>query len=119
MLVSWPSLQARVLDGSAHGEVIEHLKTLAVETEQAMSRVIEEAPDPRASDAGCFRLEVKQLTDDARFPEQTAVEPGAVCCERLLILGEHCHCECAVGRDRLVATDLLGGAPCVTKGEQK
>ena len=57
----------------------------------------------------CFGLEVEDLSDDACLPIQAAVEPGPERIEGRAVLGEHGHCEDAIGSDFLIAARLLGG----------
>src|SRR5215207_2520824 len=49
--------QPRVLDGDAHGEVIQALEGMAGEPEDVVNRVVEKAPDAGGPRAGRFRLE--------------------------------------------------------------
>ena len=66
-----------------------------------MHRVVEETADAGAAYAGCFGLQVEHLPDDAGFPVQPAVEPGAVLLQRRGVFGDHAD------RKRAVRCDLL------------
>ena len=97
-------LQAWIVDRPTHGEVVEHLKAIAREPEDPVGEVVEEAADAGAADAACFGLKVEDLSDDACLPIQAAVEPGPERIEGRAVLGEHGHCEDAVGSDFLIST---------------
>ena len=114
--------QARVVYRPSHREVVEHLEAITLKPEDAMGQVVEKAPDPRAANPGCLRLEVEYLANDTRLPVQSAVEPGTEGLDRLAILSKHCDGKCTVRRDRLVATRLLGcaaGVPPLKKEERQ
>lgn len=119
MLVRRMGLQARIVDRPAHGEMIEHLEPIARETEDLMREVVEEAADPRGPNTGRFRLEVEELSDDARLPVQAPVEPRSERFEGRAVLGKHRRREDAIGGDRLVATGPLGVALRIARFQEE
>src|SRR5262249_40477392 len=64
--------------------------------------------DARCARAGGFGCEVQHLADDARLPEQMAIERRPEPIEALIELGDHAEAEKPVRGDVLIAAH----APC-------
>jgi len=61
--------QAGVVDVLPDGEVVKALKRQAVDSQDVVHRVVEEATDPGRADAGSFRFQVQHLAQHTGFPE--------------------------------------------------
>src|SRR5439155_60964 len=100
-------LQALVLDGCAHAEVIEALELVAFQPEEIVAGVVEVEADAGGANAGGLRLKVQHLAENTRLPEKPAIPPGAVGLDAVGELGDHAKTEDAGGGDLLIAADHL------------
>lgn len=79
MVVRRQDLQARIVDRSTNGEVVDDLQPVVlVATHHLVGLVVQESTDARRSNALGLGFEVQGLTDQAGLPVQRAVEPGSV-----------------------------------------
>src|SRR5262249_49389430 len=102
-VVSRLGRQTRVLHPRADGEVIQALKRVTREAEHVVDGIVVEAPDAGAARAGGLRFEIQHLADDARFPEEMAIERRAELVEARVEVRDHAEAEISVARDLLVA----------------
>src|SRR5688500_178406 len=100
--------ESRVVHRAADGEVVERLELEVPEAEHLVYRVVEEAADAGRAHAGGFGFEIEHLPNEARLPEEAAVERRPVLDQRRLVLGEHAEREGAVAGDVLAAAHLGG-----------
>jgi hypothetical protein len=70
--------EPRVLDGRPHGKMVEILELVAREPRELMDRVVEVAADPRPPAPDSLRLQVEELADQSRLPEEVPLKPGAI-----------------------------------------
>src|SRR5688572_7311686 len=70
--------EAWVLHWPAYCKVIQALPVPALQTEQAVHLIVEEATDAGGAHAGCLRFQVEHLPDQAAFPEQPAIAPRCI-----------------------------------------
>src|SRR6266850_3299577 len=110
--------EARIVDRTADGEVIQRLEGEVPEAEDVVHRIVEEAADAGRAHAGRLRLEVQHLPDRARLPEQAPVERRPVLDQLCLVLGEHAERERALAGDVLAAAHLRRELPRVAALEQ-
>ncbi len=115
MVVRWIGLQPWIFDWAAHREVIEHLKTIALQPEDTVGHVVEKASDPCPANTGGFCLEV----EDTSLSVQPAIEPGTESLERPTKLADNGGGEDAVSGDRLIAARLLSQLAGVTFFEEE
>ena len=73
-----------------------------------MHRVVVEAADAGAANAGGFSLEIEHLPDQSALPEEPPVHPIAVCGQQRLETGQHAKAEEALAGDVLVAREAVG-----------
>src|SRR5439155_10048182 len=102
--------EAGIVHRAADGEVVERLEGEVLEAKDLVDRVIEEAADARRPHTRRFGLQIQNLPDHTRLPEQPPVEPWPVLEQGLLILGDHPQGKGAVSGD-VLKTAHLGGQP--------
>src|SRR6185369_13100679 len=100
--------EARVLHGSAHGEVIERLKARVCEPEHLVNRVVEEAAYACGPHTGGFGFQIKHLADDPCLPEEPAIEPRPVSAQGTIELRDHRQRKSTRASDVLAAAELGG-----------
>ena len=81
--------QPRIINGPARCEMIEGLELSIFKAQDIMDRVVEEAADAGRPHAGRFRFQIKDLSYQARLPEEPPVKPGAMRLQRALEFGDH------------------------------
>src|SRR5262245_14506316 len=96
MEVRGQSAQPGIIEGAADGEVIEALKGVGFDAEKVVKHIVEVAANTGRADAGCFRFQVKRLTEHAGLPEKSPVPPRAPVTDRVAELGDHAEAESAV-----------------------
>src|ERR1700693_2295381 len=64
-----------IVDRAAHGEVIQALPGIVVDSKQRVHFVIEETANPGGAHAGRFRFKIKNLPEHAALPEELPVTP--------------------------------------------
>ncbi len=107
------SCQPRVFYGTADREVVKVLVFAVSKAEDLVHRVVEVAADSSATDAGGFSFQIQDLADDARFPKEARIKPGAVKFQGFYILGNHTKAEATIAGNVLETANLPGGFPCV------
>ncbi|NTW37723.1 MAG: ABC transporter permease subunit [Syntrophobacteraceae bacterium] len=117
--ISRQRCDSRILNGSAHREVVEILELGAAQPEDLVHAVVEETPDPRSPQAGRLRFEVEHLPDHAALPEESRIKPGTVFGQRAVEIGDHGGTEAPVLGDVLEAGDLHGHFPNVAPCKQE
>src|SRR6185503_8018316 len=119
--VAWLGRQPCIVDVRSHGEVIKALECVAREPEQIVDRIVIETADAGAANTRRFGFEIQHLADDARFPEQMAVEGRATRVEAALEVGDHPEAETAVAGNCLIAADALrdGAAIAARQREER
>src|SRR5205807_1557648 len=110
--------EARIVDWTSDGEVIQRLEREVPEAEDVVHRIVEEAADAGRAHAGRLRLEVQYLPDRARLPEEAPVEPRPVRNQLFLVLGDHAERERALAGDVLAAAHLRRELPRLAALEQ-
>src|SRR5512139_4193589 len=65
--------EAGIVDGYAHGEVVQHLEAAVGQAQHVVVGVVEEAADAGAAPAGGFGLERDDGAEHGRLPVQGAV----------------------------------------------
>src|SRR5436190_11166310 len=85
-----------------------------------MERIVEVTPDASAANTSRLRLQIKDLTEYARLPEEPSIPPGALFANTVLELRDHAQAERPCAGNLLLATDDLRLLPEVSgnKSEQ-
>src|SRR5260370_33817648 len=74
-----------------------------------MKCVVEVAADACRAHARSLGFQIKHLAENPRFPEQTAIPPGALGADCLSEISNHAQAKGAIRGDLLMTTDNLGG----------
>ncbi len=91
-----------------YGEVIKVLVTISSQAEEPVQFIVEKAADASGPHACCFGLEIEHLTEDARLPVQSLVEPGPIAAQAGFKFGDHGQGKRSIGRDVLATGDIPG-----------
>src|SRR6266446_2183205 len=115
-VVSGKRREARIVHGTAGGEVVQALPRVPPQAEQRVHLVVEKAADPGGADAGGLGLEVQHLPEHSALPIERSIAPRLA--HRYLVMGEHPQRIAGVGGDVLVTADEPRSALQIIGDEQ-
>src|SRR4030095_11057437 len=105
-----------IVHGATHGEVIQALPGIVVDSKQGMHLVIEETTNSRGAHAGSLGFKIEDLPQHARFPEEIAVAPWFM--HGGFELRKHSERKTRVGADVLMAAHRLGKIAAIMGQQQ-
>ena len=88
-MVRRQGLQAAILHRPTNRKMIERLNGQALNADDLMDRIIEEAADARRAHSCRFRFQIQDLAEQSCFPKHAWIPPGASLPQDPLELGQH------------------------------
>jgi hypothetical protein len=97
--------QTLVVHRTTHGEVIQALPGVILQSEQCMHFIIEKTANPRGAYSGGFGFKIERLAENAALPEEVTITPWLF--QSDVESRDHPQRKAGIGTDILMAADQL------------